>query len=284
MKEDNRELQHGAAHNNLRETITQLGLEYRLMTPFTSFVAVEEMIVTDNGQPLRVDVPVETPAGVGLRGDNPSISGGSALDNLYIADGVNLNDQLYENIPVQRSTSSLFYLSAGKAGGSAASGADSKAVSGRIEKESISNAESTVLVESTDRSGESGGSKPKTEERSADKSNEQSAPLVTPEEQKRRQILAKLHPSIAALIQRLKDQKAQPGATEAAFVRDDQAMIQVWLTDTSPEAVEQLKQLGFEVLLDPKSTKLVIGRIALRKLEALAELKQVRYLAPQVTK
>ena len=278
MKEDNRELQHGATHNSLRETITQLGLEYRLMTPFTSFVAVEEMIVTDNGQPLRVEVPVETPEGVALRGDNPSISGGSGLDNLYIADGVSFNDQLYQNIPVQRSTRSLFYLSAGKAG----SGTDSKAVSGRIEKESISNAESVVLVESTDRSGESGGNKPKTEASSADKSGEKPAPPITPEEQKRRQVLAKLHPSIAALVQRLKDQKAQPGAAEAAFVRDDQAMIQVWLTDTSPEAVEQLKQLGFEVLLDPKSTKLVIGRIALDKLEALAELKQVRYLAPQV--
>ena len=45
----------------LKETITQLGLEYRLMTQFTSFVAVEEMIVTDGGQPRRIDVPVEVP-------------------------------------------------------------------------------------------------------------------------------------------------------------------------------------------------------------------------------
>jgi Ca-activated chloride channel family protein len=53
---------------NAREEITKLGLDYRLMTPFTSFVAVEETIVTDNGKPRRVDVPVEMPEGVSYEG------------------------------------------------------------------------------------------------------------------------------------------------------------------------------------------------------------------------
>ena len=53
---------------NNREEITKLGLDYRLMTPFTSFVAVEETIVTDNGKPRRVDVPVEIPDGVSYEG------------------------------------------------------------------------------------------------------------------------------------------------------------------------------------------------------------------------
>jgi len=56
--------QQGEMKPELKETITNLGLEYRLMTQFTSFVAVEEMIVTDGGQPRRVDVPVEVPQGV----------------------------------------------------------------------------------------------------------------------------------------------------------------------------------------------------------------------------
>ena len=54
---------------DLREAIIQLGLEYRLMTQFTSFVAVEEMIVTDGGQPRRIDVPVEIPEGVSRAGE-----------------------------------------------------------------------------------------------------------------------------------------------------------------------------------------------------------------------
>lgn len=53
---------------NSREEITQLGLEFRLMTAFTSFVAVEETIVTEGGAPRRVDVPVEIPEGVSYEG------------------------------------------------------------------------------------------------------------------------------------------------------------------------------------------------------------------------
>jgi Ca-activated chloride channel family protein len=51
-----------------REQITQLGLDYRLMTPYTSFVAVEEMTVTEGGTPRKVEVPVELPDGVSYEG------------------------------------------------------------------------------------------------------------------------------------------------------------------------------------------------------------------------
>jgi Ca-activated chloride channel family protein len=51
-----------------REEITKLGLDYNLMTPFTSFIAVEETIVTDGTVPRRVDVPVEIPEGVSYEG------------------------------------------------------------------------------------------------------------------------------------------------------------------------------------------------------------------------
>src|SRR4029078_1746979 len=64
MSQDYAGAQSGRMKPDLKQTITQLGLEYRLMTQFTSFVAVEEMIVTDGNQPRRIDVPVEVPAGV----------------------------------------------------------------------------------------------------------------------------------------------------------------------------------------------------------------------------
>lgn len=51
-----------------KEEITQLGLAYRLMTPYTSFVAVEEKVVNENGKPRRVEVPVEMPDGVSHEG------------------------------------------------------------------------------------------------------------------------------------------------------------------------------------------------------------------------
>lgn len=46
--------------------ITNLGLEFRLLTNFTSFVAVEDRIVNQNGKPVTIQVPVEAPEGVNL--------------------------------------------------------------------------------------------------------------------------------------------------------------------------------------------------------------------------
>ncbi len=42
--------QNGKMRPDLKSTITQLGMEFRLLTQFTSFVAVEEMVVTDGGK------------------------------------------------------------------------------------------------------------------------------------------------------------------------------------------------------------------------------------------
>jgi Ca-activated chloride channel family protein len=62
MGQDMAGMQSGNPADTLREEITRLGLDFRLMTQFTSFVAVEDRIVTDGGEPRRVDVPAEEPA------------------------------------------------------------------------------------------------------------------------------------------------------------------------------------------------------------------------------
>jgi Ca-activated chloride channel family protein len=61
-------LQAGNFPDDLRKEITALGVEYSLMTQFTSFVAVEEMTVTVGGEPKTVAVPVEMPDGVSYAG------------------------------------------------------------------------------------------------------------------------------------------------------------------------------------------------------------------------
>ena len=105
----------------------------------------------------------------------------------------------------------------------------------------------------------------------------------SPEDLKRRQILSKLHPSLAAVIERLTKKLTAPAPQEAKFVRNGKAEVQVWLDDTSKETMALLKQLGFEIILEPKSSKMVIGRLPIEKLEALANLKSVRYVAPMTT-
>ena len=57
MSQDWNGIQQGTTKPEVKETITQLGLEYRLMTQFTSFVAVEEMTVTEGGVPQKSRSP-----------------------------------------------------------------------------------------------------------------------------------------------------------------------------------------------------------------------------------
>jgi TonB family protein len=104
------------------------------------------------------------------------------------------------------------------------------------------------------------------------------------EEQKRLELESKLHSSLLALVDRSKDKNAKPGVDEVKFVRDGKAEIQVWLTDKSEATIAQLKQLGFEVILDPRSAKMVVGRVPIEKLATLAELNIVQYVAPLKSK
>jgi Ca-activated chloride channel homolog len=68
MDSDLSGIQNGKPQDTVKDEITKLGLEFRLMTQFTSFVAVEEKIVTEGGVPRTVAVPVEMPDGVSYEG------------------------------------------------------------------------------------------------------------------------------------------------------------------------------------------------------------------------
>ena len=68
MSQDWAGAQQGEMKPEIRGQVTQLGLDYRLMTQFTSFVAVEDRVVTTQGTPQRIEVPVEMPEGVSYEG------------------------------------------------------------------------------------------------------------------------------------------------------------------------------------------------------------------------
>ena len=61
-------MQSGDPGPEIKHAITKLGVEFSLMTQFTSFVAVEESIRTEVGRPRRIEVPVEMPTGVSYNG------------------------------------------------------------------------------------------------------------------------------------------------------------------------------------------------------------------------
>ena len=68
MSQDLAALQTGNFNDTLREQIVTVALEHRIMTQFTSFVAVEDRIVNEGGQQTTVAVPVEMPEGVRYEG------------------------------------------------------------------------------------------------------------------------------------------------------------------------------------------------------------------------
>jgi hypothetical protein len=112
--------------------------------------------------------------------------------------------------------------------------------------------------------------------------NEADAPKA--EEDRRVEVNSKLHRAVLAVVERVRKKEALTSADEAGFIRDGKAEVQVWLAEKSEANLAKLKELGFEVILDAKSPNLIIGRISIEKLEALAELTFVSYVSPQVSK
>ena len=92
MSQDWNGMQNAQPKPEVQQQITQLGLDFHLMTQFTSFVAVEERVVTTDGQPRTVQVPVEMPEGVSYEGvfgreENDSLApnGGIVMGSLSTA-------------------------------------------------------------------------------------------------------------------------------------------------------------------------------------------------------
>jgi Ca-activated chloride channel family protein len=199
------------------------------MTQFTSFVAVEEMTVTEGGQPRTVQVPVEMPEGVsyqGVFGDKDEETKG----------------KLYA--PASPS------VGGGIGGGRYAR----KATNGAAGYVPQSRASETAAVDAV-----------------------RQQPMSA-EDRKRADMAAKLHPTLMAAVQCLQGNLKKPCGTAPG----SKLSLQVWLSEKSPAVLAQLKALGFELVLDPKTSKLVIGRLPVEKLEALTKLAVVRYVAPQV--
>lgn len=68
MAEDWMGMQRGTPKHDTEAAITQLGLDFGLVTPYTSFVAIENRVVNKGGRNRTVEVPVEMPDGVSHEG------------------------------------------------------------------------------------------------------------------------------------------------------------------------------------------------------------------------
>lgn len=82
-----------------QNAITNIGLEFRLLTQFTSFVAVENEIKTQGGQPTKVDVPVEKPAGMSTATVEVTSDSEVTIDQSSTKLDTNITKQVTGNLP-----------------------------------------------------------------------------------------------------------------------------------------------------------------------------------------
>ncbi len=200
----------------IREQVTKLGVDFKLMTQYTSFVAVEERIVTEPGKaPRRVEVPVEIPEGVrheGIFGDERKVAlfaPSAGLTSSGVVGGV------IGGVPG----------SGGGFGGGIGGGVYRVPPSPPVSRQAQEGARTDV------------------------RDKQAAVPPVR-----------KLTSELASL--------AQAGGT-------GEVSVEVWLTDATPQALAELKKLGFIETQAPKVAKVRIGRIAIAKLLQLEQLADV---------
>jgi Ca-activated chloride channel homolog len=238
-------LQRGNMDPKLKEQITQLGLDYRLMTQFTSFVAVEDKVVTKNGQPERVEVPVEMPEGVSHEGvfgdDEKSVA-------LYAPNaGFTMYKTLAPSVPAR--------ISNGAIGG---------AVSQTVE------VDSTAVQPSA---APGGASKSKSQAHDEHLSD-------APKDAERRLLESKVQPALVAALDCFR--KSPNGGASCQNVHSGKVEIMVLFTGNAPANARALLQtLGFAFTKGPVAQNMVMGALSIDKLDDLAKLPFIKFVSFQ---
>jgi TonB family protein len=335
LSEDYEGTQRGETREDLREAITSLGLEYRLMTQFTSFVAVEEMTFTDGGKPRRVEVPVELPEGMSPQNAPGAEDGTLARFSTF---GFVLNRHVQSQGALATVTVRPGHVMAPLPSATPPPGTAALVSGGVLNVKAVSKPQPAyppvakaarargmvtvqVVVDEAGRvvSARAVGGHPLLQQ-SAVKAARQArftptllsgrpvkvtgvitynfgaagaAPNVSPtagadataqgaaEEQRRQLLRSKMHPLVVSVVERLRDKNATPGAGEATFIRDGKAELRLRLSEKSPAVLARLGQLGFELVLDPQSSRFILGRLPVERLAALLEVEAVLYVSPQ---
>ena len=256
MSQDWLGLQQGAMKPELQEQITQLGLDYRLMTQFTSFVAVEDKIVTKDGKPQRVEVPVEMPEGVsheGVFGEQKeygtmqagAIGGGMVSGNRAAFSSVGSMPMYLggatQTVEVQASATPV--LDAAKATGQGLPASPPP----------------MPRLHSDYEYAETPDAKP-----------------VGPSTPQRRLLESKLQPAVLAALDCFRKGNAQAACEN---VHQGKMVIEVLLAESSPAARVQLQALGFELRNDHASGRKLVGSLAVDKLDDLVRLPFVQFIA-----
>jgi Ca-activated chloride channel family protein len=253
MSQDWLGIQQGNMKPVLKEQITQLGLDYRLMTQFTSFVAVEDRVVTKDGKPQRVEVPVEMPEGVSH-------------------EGVFGDQKQYDYFGV--SGNQMAGVGAGIGGGAVGglmrmpTAIPSGAATQTIEVDGMAQQVNTLP-------GAAAKTRLSSPPPGANKKREGGDPVTDLLDTERLALESKLQPAVLAAVDCY---RKTPGAS-CANVHTGKIAIEIWLSEDSPVVRAQLQALGFELKEDRAAQKMLTGNLAINKLEELAKLASVQFVS-----
>ncbi len=247
-------IQSGSPAEAIQEEITHLGVEYHLMTQFTSFVAVEEMVVTDGGQPRRIDVPVEMPEGVSYRG----IFGEEADAAMAVSGGTagGMLSGIVGGVPGG--------VSAGVVGGVVSAPTAMQAKVALIQP--------PQLPPSAPPPPSTATAVQRVNVHSSRSTNEK-------QEAKKDSLSQKMHPALMKFREEWRRGKGLSPQSQS-LLKNGKVELQLKVSEKSAAVLEKLKKLGFELVLNAANSNLLIGRIEAGKLEELARLAEVKFLAP----
>lgn len=253
MAEDYIGAQSGKPDAANKERIVGLGMTYRLMTQYTSFVAVEMKEITVGGEPRRVEVPVEMPEGMSYEGVFGQGQGGGG--------GMMMRGQMAKVLAPAAPMAMAAKPAANMPTGAASGGA---MPAGRPER----------------RYAEAGDMAAAAWHGSADKLIKADAKLTDAEKKTR---IAEMKTRIAEMklakvLQGLAAKLDKEGnfAEGKLVVKGGKLEVAVYLNKLDDAALKELEKLGFVKLLDAASVQMVIGSIEVKKLEDLAYLDCVR--------
>lgn len=308
MAEDFHGIQSGRPRPDLKEAITLLGLEHRLMTQFTSFVAVEERIANEGGKPKTVQVPVEMPEGVSYEGvfgpvDAAPVIAPSAIPHAVsgpggiaggapggVVGGFLSHAEVLASPPPAKPVGRTPI----RVGGNIQEGklirriepvypelAKRARVSGKVDLEIEVSEEGNVTKADVLRGH------PLLAEAAANAVRQwKYSPTLlngTPVSVKATVSVvfklddSRLDPVVEKVIARIK--AGQPAGAEG-FITDGKAEVELILADRSEQAKAKLRELGLEIISWPTESAVAVGRIAVEKLESLLSVEAVRRIAP----
>jgi Ca-activated chloride channel family protein len=268
MSQDLAGLQSGNMKPEVKQEITQLGLSYRLMTQFTSFVAVEERVVTTGGQPHRVEVPVEMPDGVsyeGVFGDQASQTNGGLATYGYSMSVPRANAHVTLKMAAPSSTI-VAHSGGGAGGGYAVNAAPAPGSAGGVA--TLGGPAYGVAPPPPPPSAAPGAIATVNELSSADQGVSNSKPSV-----ERALLESKFSPALLNAFDCWKKE-----GTNCKQLKDGAIQLQLFLTGDAANALQLLKGLGFVVSDQRPKQKSVLGHLPAGKLAELARLESVRFV------